>query len=60
MTRYISTFKYLLISARNIPTVVCVAPPEDEQVMVETCKRYKGKGKAIPLQTYGAQRVLGC
>jgi hypothetical protein len=23
--------------ARNIPSVVCVAPPEDEQVMLETC-----------------------
>jgi hypothetical protein len=32
---YISTFKYVLILARNIPSVVCVAPPEDEQVMLE-------------------------
>jgi hypothetical protein len=24
--------------ARNITSVVCVAPPEDEQVMVETCR----------------------
>jgi hypothetical protein len=23
--------------ARNIPSDVCVAPPEDEQVMLETC-----------------------
>jgi hypothetical protein len=36
-TMYISTFKCLLISARNIPSAVCVAPPEDEQAMVETC-----------------------
>jgi hypothetical protein len=33
---YISTFKYLLISARNIPNAVCEAPPDDEQVMLET------------------------
>jgi hypothetical protein len=38
---YISTFKYLLISARNIPSTFCLAPPEDEQVMLES---YKGKG----------------
>jgi hypothetical protein len=24
--------------ARNIPSAVCVAPPEDEQVMLETCR----------------------
>jgi hypothetical protein len=24
--------------ARNIPSVVCVAPPEDEQVVLETCR----------------------
>jgi hypothetical protein len=24
--------------ARNIPTAACVAPPEDEQVMIETCR----------------------
>jgi hypothetical protein len=34
--------------ARNIPSAVWEAPPEDEQVMLE---KYKGKGKAIPLQT---------
>jgi hypothetical protein len=37
ITMYIRTFKYLLISARNIPSNVCEAPPEDEQVMLETC-----------------------
>jgi hypothetical protein len=26
----------LTYHARNIPTAVCVAPPEDEQVMLET------------------------
>jgi hypothetical protein len=24
--------------ARNIPSVVCVAPPENEQIMLETCR----------------------
>jgi hypothetical protein len=24
--------------ARNIPIVVCVAPPEDKQVLLETCR----------------------
>jgi hypothetical protein len=24
--------------ARNIPSAVCFAPPEDEQVMLETCR----------------------
>jgi hypothetical protein len=24
--------------ARNIPNAVCVAPPEDEKVMLETCR----------------------
>jgi hypothetical protein len=38
MAMYIGTFKYLLISARNIPSAVCVALPEDEQVMIETCR----------------------
>jgi hypothetical protein len=37
MTMCKGTFKYLLISARNIPNVVCVAPPENEQVMLKTC-----------------------
>jgi hypothetical protein len=41
---------------RNIPSAACVAPTEDEQVTLETCK---GKGKVIPLQPYGAQRDLG-
>jgi hypothetical protein len=27
----------LTIYARNIPSAVCVAPPEDKQVMLETC-----------------------
>jgi hypothetical protein len=26
------------VSARNIPSAACVAPPEDEQVMLETCR----------------------
>jgi hypothetical protein len=30
-----------------MPGAACAAPPEDEQVMFETCK---GNGKAIPLQ----------
>jgi hypothetical protein len=34
MTMYINTFKYLLIAACNIPSADCVAPPEDEQVML--------------------------
>jgi hypothetical protein len=29
----------LTLYARNIPSAVCVASPEDEQVMLETCKR---------------------
>jgi hypothetical protein len=28
----------LTLYARNIPNAVCVAPPEDEQVMLETCR----------------------
>jgi hypothetical protein len=28
----------LTLHARTIPTVACVAPPEDEQVMLETCR----------------------
>jgi hypothetical protein len=27
----------LTLYARNIPNVICVAPPEDEQVMLKTC-----------------------
>jgi hypothetical protein len=38
MTMYRSTLKYLIISAYNIPSAVCVALPEDEQVMLETCR----------------------
>jgi hypothetical protein len=38
MTVYINTFKYILVSARNIPSAVCVTPPEDEQVMLETSR----------------------
>jgi hypothetical protein len=26
------------LRVRNIPSAVCVAPPEDEQVMFETCR----------------------
>jgi hypothetical protein len=29
---------YYTLYARDIPNVVCVAPPEDEQVMLETCR----------------------
>jgi hypothetical protein len=36
---YISTFKYLQISASNISSAAFVAPPEDEQVMLETFRR---------------------
>jgi hypothetical protein len=35
---YISTFKYLSISASIIPRVAFVVLPEDEQVILETCK----------------------
>jgi hypothetical protein len=28
----------LTLHARNIPSAVCVAPPEDEQVILETCR----------------------
>jgi hypothetical protein len=28
----------LTLYARNIPNAVCVAPPEDEKVMHETCR----------------------
>jgi hypothetical protein len=28
----------LTLYARNIPSAVCVGPPEDEQVMLETCR----------------------
>jgi hypothetical protein len=38
MTVYISTFKYLPILARSIPSVVYAAPPEDEQVKLEICR----------------------
>jgi hypothetical protein len=38
MTMYISIYIYILISARNIPSNVCVTPPEDRQVMLETCR----------------------
>jgi hypothetical protein len=38
ISRYLNTFKYLLISAPNIQNVVCETPPEDEQVMLETCR----------------------
>jgi hypothetical protein len=34
MYSYIGTFRYLVISACNIPSVFCAAPPEDEQVML--------------------------
>jgi hypothetical protein len=34
-----STFIYLLISTRDIPSAICAEPPEDEQVMLE---RYRG------------------
>jgi hypothetical protein len=27
-----------LIYARNIPSAVCLAPPEDERVMLESCR----------------------
>jgi hypothetical protein len=27
------------LHALNIPSAVCVAPPEDEQVIIETCRR---------------------
>jgi hypothetical protein len=30
-------FNQLTYHARNIPSAACVAPPEDEQVMLETC-----------------------
>jgi hypothetical protein len=36
-TYTLSTFKYLRISARIIPNGICTVPPEDEQVMPETC-----------------------
>jgi hypothetical protein len=38
MTKYVSTFKYLLTSARNTSSAVCVAPPEDQQLMFETLR----------------------
>jgi hypothetical protein len=28
----------LTLYARNIPSAVCLAPPEDEQVLLETCR----------------------
>jgi hypothetical protein len=28
----------LTLYARNIPNAVCEAPPEDEQVIIETCR----------------------
>jgi hypothetical protein len=28
----------LTLHARNIPSAVCVAPPEDEQIMLESCR----------------------
>jgi hypothetical protein len=37
MTMYVrvSTFKYVLRSAGNIPIPVCATPPKDEQVILE-------------------------
>jgi hypothetical protein len=36
---YISTLKYLLISARIKQNALCVASPEDDQVMLGTRRR---------------------
>jgi hypothetical protein len=32
------SFNLLRINIRNIPSAVCLAPPEGEQVMLETCR----------------------
>jgi hypothetical protein len=39
--RYLKVLTYgahILISARSIPSAACLAPPEDEKVMLETCR----------------------
>jgi hypothetical protein len=33
-----SCHSQLILYARIIPSAVCVEPPEDEQVMLETCR----------------------
>jgi hypothetical protein len=33
-----SCLSQLTLYARNIPNAACEAPPEDEQVMLETCR----------------------
>jgi hypothetical protein len=33
-----SCYSQLTMYAPNIPNAACVAPPEDEQVMVEACR----------------------
>jgi hypothetical protein len=30
--------RHLTLYARSVPNAVCVAPPEDEEVMLETCR----------------------
>jgi hypothetical protein len=35
-----ATIAVLTLYARNIPSAICVAPPEDEQVMLETCRGF--------------------
>jgi hypothetical protein len=33
-----SWHRQMTLYARNIPSVICLAPPEDEQVMLGTCR----------------------
>jgi hypothetical protein len=35
---YVASVSLQLIYARNIPNGVCTAPPEDERVVLETCR----------------------
>jgi hypothetical protein len=34
---YVGCGKVAVLYARNIPNAVCIAPPEDEQLTLETC-----------------------
>jgi hypothetical protein len=33
-----SWHSHLTLNSSNIPSIICVAPPDDEQVMLEICR----------------------